>query len=203
MSNTPRPAATLVALDQDRPRRAERRAATVDRLAAAAVAEIRDQGYDGLTVRNVARRAGVAPATAYIHFSSKDHLVAEVFWRLLQALPPVESALGGTTGPEQRVAAAIADVARLVTDEPAVAAAATTAMLANQAEVARIRRRVGASFRERFAAALGADADERVLDVLDLAFSGALVRAGVGELSYADLGPTMAAVAEAVLRAGR
>ena len=29
----------------------------------------------------VAKRAGVAPATAYTYFASKEHLVAEVFWR--------------------------------------------------------------------------------------------------------------------------
>jgi AcrR family transcriptional regulator len=186
-------------LDQARPRRGERRAVTAERLARAAVDEIQAEGYDGLTVRNVARRAGVAPATAYIHFSSKDHLVADTFWRLLQALPPVELEADGTS-PQQRVAAAIADVAQLVTEQPEVTAAATTAVLANQPDVARLRRRIGASFRERFEAALADHADDRVLDVLDLAFSGALLRAGVGELSYTDLGPTMAAVADVVIR---
>jgi len=201
MSSTSRSAAPLVSLDQARPRRAERRALTVERLTRAAVEEIRAHGYDGLTVRNVARRAGVAPATAYIHFSSKDHLVAEVFWRLLQALPPLD--LGSTRGrPTERVAAAIADIAQLVTDEPAIAAAATAAMLANQPEVAQLRRRIGGSFRERFVVALADEADDMVLDVLDLAFAGAFLRAGVGELSYADLGPTMALVAEVVLPGG-
>lgn len=179
--------------------RIPKRAATMDRLAAAAVEEIRAQGYDGLTVRNVARRAGVAPATAYIHFSSKDHLVADVFWRLLRDLPPVDEAVRGKRGRQQRVAAAIADVARLVSDEPAVAAAATTAMLANQPDVAQIRRRVAASFHDRFVAALGPEADDKVLDALDLAFFGALVRAGVGEQPYATLGRTMATVAEVLI----
>lgn len=205
-----RPTAALVALDEagPRPRRPGRRAATVERLTRAAVDEIRARGYDGLTVRNVARRAGVAPATAYIHFTSKDHLVAETFWRMLRALGPPDLDVGDggdaegtpTRTPQERVAAAIADIAQLVTDEPEVTAAATTAVLANQADVAQLRRRIGASFRERFAAALDGHADERALDVLDLAFSGALLRAGVGELSYADLGPTMAAVAEVVVR---
>src|SRR6186997_2970091 len=40
----------------------------VERLVDAAVEELRDSGYDGLTVRNVARRAGLAPATAYNYF---------------------------------------------------------------------------------------------------------------------------------------
>src|SRR3546814_3490165 len=60
-----------------------------DRIAAlveATLAELRTHGYDGLTVRNAARRAGVAPATAYTYFGSKDHLVAEVFWRRLDGV---------------------------------------------------------------------------------------------------------------------
>ena len=47
----------------------------------------------GLTVRNVARRAGVAPATAYTYFSSKDHLLAEVLWRGMEALPAVRRSI--------------------------------------------------------------------------------------------------------------
>jgi len=177
-----------------------RRAATAERLAAAAVEELRAQGYDGLTVRNVARRAGVAPATAYIHFTSKDHLVAEAFWRALDALPAPD--LAKRRKPSARVADAIADVAHLVTDEPELAAAATSAMFANEPDVARLRRRVGRAFRDRFAVALGHDADPAVLDTLDLAFSGALVRAGVGEIAYDELSEVMARVAEVVTGAG-
>ena len=47
----------------------------------AAADEARERGYEGMTVRSVARRAGVAPATAYTYFASKDHLLAEVLWR--------------------------------------------------------------------------------------------------------------------------
>jgi AcrR family transcriptional regulator len=177
-----------------------KRAATTERLAAAAVEELRAQGYDGLTVRNVARRAGVAPATAYIHFTSKDHLVAEAFWRALDALPAPD--LAKRRKLSARVADAIADVARLVSDEPELAAAATSAMFANEPDVARLRRRVGRAFRDRFAAALGDDADPAVLDTLDLAFSGALVRAGVGEIAYDELSEVMATVAEVVTGAG-
>ncbi len=70
---------------------------TVERLVDATVVEVAEAGFDGLTVRGVARRAGVAPATAYTYFSSKDHLVAEVFWRRLEGLDPV-SRTGGSSG---------------------------------------------------------------------------------------------------------
>src|SRR5919198_6181137 len=64
-----------------RRRLTERQAETVRRLTEAAVVEVRETGYEGLTVRNVARRAGVAPATAYTYFASKNHLITEIFWR--------------------------------------------------------------------------------------------------------------------------
>ncbi len=73
-----------------RGRLTERQAETVARLVSTARDVLREQGYDGLTVRNVAAAAGVAPATAYTYFASKDHLIAEVFWRDLATVPPVE-----------------------------------------------------------------------------------------------------------------
>src|SRR5690606_23747154 len=53
------------------PRRhlSDRQARTVAGLLDATVDELREVGFDGLTVRNVARRAGVAPATAYNYFA--------------------------------------------------------------------------------------------------------------------------------------
>lgn len=49
----------------------------VQRLAEAALSEVRETGYGDLAIRNVAARAGVAPATAYTYFSSKNHLLTE------------------------------------------------------------------------------------------------------------------------------
>ena len=66
-----------------------RQAELVDRVVEAAENEVREQGYEGLTVRGAARRAGVAPATAYTYFASKDHVLAEILWRRLESLSPV------------------------------------------------------------------------------------------------------------------
>src|SRR5580704_8423940 len=74
-----------------RRRLSPRQAEVVAQLVQAAVDEVELVGYAGLTVRAVARRAGVAPATAYNYFSSKDHLLAEVLWRRMQGLPPVDT----------------------------------------------------------------------------------------------------------------
>ena len=45
---------------------------------------LRESSYADLTVRAVAARAKVAPATAYTYFSSKNHLIAEVYLDLIR-----------------------------------------------------------------------------------------------------------------------
>ena len=76
------------ALESTRRRLTAKQADTVDRLGRAAVELLCREGFAGLTVRRVAAEAGVGAATAYTYFSSKEHLVAEVFWRRLVASPP-------------------------------------------------------------------------------------------------------------------
>ena len=87
MSSSALSATVPPSTESTRRRLSDKQAATVQRLTEAAVEQLRQHGYDGLTVRNVARAAGVAPATAYTYFTSREHLVTEVFWRRLQALP--------------------------------------------------------------------------------------------------------------------
>ena len=77
-----------------------RQAETVAKLLDAAADLLDEVGHGQMTVRLVASRAGVSSATAYTYFASKDHLFAELFWRLLVASPGP-----GITGrtPEERV----------------------------------------------------------------------------------------------------
>jgi AcrR family transcriptional regulator len=183
-------------MELPRRRLTAKQAETVDKLAAAVVREVRRSGYDGLTVRNVARRAGVAPATAYTYFASKDHLITEVFWRRLQRLDP--PALVGVTDVETRVRQVVADVALLVADEPELAAACTSAMVATDPDVLHLRERIGLELRHRLSAALGDDGDPAVLRALELALSGAMLQAGTGHLAYEDLPDELAAIAHLV-----
>jgi AcrR family transcriptional regulator len=175
----------------------ERQDDTVERLTDAAVEEVRGTGYEGLTVRNVARRAGVAPATAYTYFASKDHLVAEVFWRRMQRQAPTPPDRRRT--PDARVSAAIAGIAAVVTDEPELAAACTTALLAGDPDVARLREEIGLEMTDRLRTALGEDAEADVLDALSLALSGAMLQAGMGYFPHAELADRMARVTRLVL----
>lgn len=179
---------------------AEKRSDRVDALVAATVAELRAHGYDGLTVRKAARRAGLATATAYTYFASKDHLVAEVFWRRLQSLEPAP--VDGRHSAHTRVSGALREVALLIADEPELAAASTTAILAQDPDVQRLRTRIGATFNAHLAGALGDDADPAVLRALNLALAGALLQAGMGYFSYAELGDRMDEVAGLLLGGG-
>lgn len=181
------------------PRRhlSDRQARTVAGLLDATVDELREVGYDGLTVRNVARRAGVAPATAYNYFASREHLVTEVFWRRLEALP--ETRIDRRRSAASRAAATLAEMALLVADEPELAAACTAAMLSNDPDVKVLRDRIGLTWRLRLQAALGDDADPAVLRSLEFAVSGAMLQAGMGHLDYTDLPDQLARTAELVV----
>jgi AcrR family transcriptional regulator len=183
-------------VEATRRRLTPRQAEVVDRLTNAALEELRASEYEGLTVRNVARRAGVAPATAYTYFTSKDHLVAEVFWRMLVTLPPVQGSRRRTA--VARVAAALRDVGTLVTDEPQLAAACTVALLASDPDVQPLRERIGALWHQRLQQALGDDATPADLVTLELSFSGALLQAGMGHLAYSDVMSVMQQVASVV-----
>ncbi len=175
--------------ESTRRRLTERQAGTVRKLTEAAVAEVRETGYDGLTVRNVARRAGVAPATAYTYFASKNHLITEVFWRRLKELPAAEG----------DAAEALRGILLLVAEEPELAAACTTAVLASDPDVQELRLRIIRNIRGRLIDALGRE-DPVILDALEMAYAGALLQAGMGYTSYAEAADRLAAVVRLVTR---
>jgi AcrR family transcriptional regulator len=162
-----------------------KQARTVQNLLDAAVEELRHGAYEHLTVRNVARRAGVAPATAYTYFTSKEHLVTEVFWRRLSELP--ETPLDRRRSVLHLVSATMADLSLLVADEPELASACTAAMLVSDPEVALLRDRIGTEMRRRLSGALGEQAASGVLGTLEFVLSGALMHAGVGHMTYSEL----------------
>jgi AcrR family transcriptional regulator len=173
-----------------------RQAETVERVAAAALEELRAVGYDGLTVRSVAGRATVAPATAYTYFSSKNHLIAEIFWRRLTERPRVEASMNS---PLERVIAVFDDLATFLAGEPELAAATTSALLGTEPDVKALRVMIGTEINARIADALGEHAQPDVLDLLTLAWSGAMLQAGMGHARYEHMGPRLARAARLIM----
>lgn len=183
-------------MEATRRRLTEKQADTVDKLTRAAMEVLSREGFAGLTVRMVASAAGVGTATAYTYFSSKEHLVAEMFWRRLAATPPPETE---ETDPTVRVIAVLRQIAMLVADEPALAGAVTSALLGTDPDVAHLRLRIGSEIRKRLLDALGADADLEIVETLESLYSGALVRAGMGYASYAEIADQLEKSARHVL----
>ena len=189
-------APAVVDIEATRRRLTARQAEIVAKLVRAAEDETDEVGYAGLTVRGVARRAGVAPATAYTYFSSKDHLLAEVLWRRMQALPPVEPVAAVPRA--ARLAGAVRDMVVFTTESPALVDACTVALISPHPDVAHLRDRIGAQTHRRLTAALGPEPDARAVRVLEAAYRGALLTAGIGHMSFLDV-PAFVAEAATLL----
>ena len=169
-----------------RPRRdlQSRQTGTLDRLLAAARAELDEVGHEVLTIRTVAARAGVSSATAYNYFTSRDHLFAELFWRhLAEAEPPRLTGRSST----RRLQQTTRHLAETIASAPALAAAATKSLLGTDPAVGALRLRIGAVFADRFRAAMGERVDPRVLETLLFALQGALLQTGMGLITYPEL----------------
>lgn len=176
----------------------KRQVETVEKLFVAASQLLDEVGHEQVTIRMVAQRAGVSPATAYTYFASKDHLFSEMFWRLFSA-PPGLSLTART--PQARAHQVVAYLAGMIAGAPALAAAVNRSMLASDPEVGRLRLAVGGLWIEYFRDAIGDDAE--VLQTLGFAFSGALLQAGMGMFGYDDLAEVLGKVVDVVLGDGR
>ena len=172
----------------------ERQAEVMERLVAAAADEAEERQYGDISVRTIAKRAGVAPATAYTYFSGKDHLLAEVLWRRMQASPNLVDL---TLPLSDRVADTVRTMGFGAMGSSAVAVC-TTALLGDGPDVKRVRSRLGAEITRRLAAALGGGEDPTVLNVLQVTYTGALLSAGMGHLAF-DAVPTLMAEATALM----
>lgn len=186
-----------VARESTRRRLTAKQAETVDRLGRAAIQVLSREGFSGLTIRMVAAEAGVGAATAYTYFSSKEHLVAEVFWRRLAGTPLT---VDDSADPTARVVAVLRHIALLVADESELAGAVTTALLGSDPEVRQLRLRIGREIHQRLLTALGPDCGDDVVETLELIYAGALVRAGMGYASYTQIADRLETSARLLLK---
>jgi AcrR family transcriptional regulator len=177
-----------------------RQADTVRRLTEAGVQEVQDSGYENLSIRDVAKRAGVAAATAYTYFGSKDHLLTEIFWRRLNALPPPgagEAVAADGNNATARVIVVLRELALLVSAEPALAAGVTAAMFGSEPDVRQLRLQIGRAIHQRIEAAAGAGSPQA--KVLELAYFGAMVQAGLGYTTYEQMAARLAEAAGLIM----
>jgi AcrR family transcriptional regulator len=175
-------AVVALSAEPEHPPRNRRQEETFRKVLAAGLEMLRETSYADLTVRAVAARAKVAPATAYTYFSSKNHLIAEIYLDLMQKVDYFTDVNDSTA---TRVEKTLRTMALTLADDPEVAAACTTALLSgNDAAVRTVRERIGSEIHRRIRAAVGPDPDPRTLAALEMTFFGALVNAGSGAFTY-------------------
>lgn len=172
-----------------------RQAETVAKLIDAAAAELREHGGDAVSVRSVARRAGVSSGTAYTYFASKGHLFAELFLRHLGTAGDLP---GGD--PIARVQAVTDDIIGRLVDFPALADVVTPALLGSDPDVERLRLLIGGEFYTRFERAVGDAGDPELLAALNYALLGGLLSAGMGLVGYAELAAQMRPMVATIVR---
>ena len=165
-----------------------RRADTVQRLLDAALEEVRTVDFSDLTVRSVAKRAEVSPATAYTYFSSKEHLISSVVWRKMQEV--TASFEDGVTLQE-----ILDGITTLFVEEPEFSRACTAALLADDPEVARLREQIGAEVTQAISGALGGVSPEAE-DLVLMTFVGGMVLAGQGYMPFSQIGDRLAALVD-------
>lgn len=176
---------------------AGRSQSVADGLIDATIEELREIGYDRLSIRSVGRRAGVSHATTYGYFSSKQHLVAEAYWRRIQQW---QSADNDGDDALTRLTTLFDRLSALLAAEPALTSAAMSAVLSSDPDVARLRHTIGATTRDRLNKALGDESTPDVLDSIHLSLNGVLLEAGAGHDAFDHLSPRLMTVVRLILR---
>ncbi|MQY21649.1 TetR/AcrR family transcriptional regulator [Nocardia macrotermitis] len=160
----------------DRPTRSK--AATVRALLDATVEVLRTSGYEALTIKSAAAHAGIGRATAYGHFGSRNHLVAEVYWHRISS---IDAPSASSADVRTRAAILLRQLALLMSDEPALARAVTVAMCNADPDTEALRSRIGYRVHQLITAAVADDGTAELVEVLEDMYFGALVRAGTAD----------------------
>ena len=132
---------------------------TKARILEAAAAEFGERGYEGASIRSIARRAGVDPSLVHHYFDDKSALVAEV---VAVPLRPDRIVQGALDGPIEELGARLLRGVLAAWNNPAVKPAATAAMRSaiGQGPVARMLREfLRREIMHRVATRIGDDAD--------------------------------------------
>ena len=177
----------------------DKQAATVERLYSEAMALLKEVGHEDLAMRAVGQRAGVSPATVYTYFSSKDHLFAELFWRVIEQEGVIELTAPTATSRLQELVRHLADV---VAGVPELTAAVHKALLAGDPEVHRVRADIGLWCVKQFRDAVGRDTrlPPQIVMTLSFAMTGALMQSGMGVFGYDELGDHLVEAVDVIMR---
>jgi AcrR family transcriptional regulator len=159
-----------------------RQSTTLNALLDAGVVEIRELGFEKISIRGVARRAGVTHTTAYSYFTSKEHLVSEIHWRQMKALPPALAWPGASL--IERVRIALDAPTAALAAEPELSRGLLVAIMGDAPDIRRLRELVGRELAHRLTTAFAPAEDPELVETLLIAYSGATTVVGTGSQDY-------------------
>jgi TetR/AcrR family transcriptional regulator, cholesterol catabolism regulator len=178
-------------------------AATRRRLLDAARELASEGGYEAVSMRAVAERAGVSPPTAYQYFASRDHVLVEVLSDLAAGTTAlVTERPSRRRDPVERTVATLRRVVQRMEDEPTLFVALLRAYLSGAPEVRASREGMQSSMREWVDSALGPTEvpdREAVVSILEAVLLTGLVSLVMGANSPADIGDDLERAARLLL----
>jgi TetR/AcrR family transcriptional regulator, cholesterol catabolism regulator len=180
-----------------------RQAARRQRLLDSALGLLEERDSERISVREVAESAGVALATLYHYFPSKDHLFAEALVQWASTLGPdvTRRPLNGTTAAE-RLEGALLRAARAFERRPQLARLLTRFETSDEPFAHEVLRRLDATTSEVYLDLLHdlpRDEAQRVVRVLDAVFDSSLRAWSSGRASTADLRRSLSDAVELLL----
>jgi AcrR family transcriptional regulator len=162
-------------------RRKRSTAEATTKLLDAAVDLLRDSPFDALTISAVAKHADVSATTAAELFASKSDLIVEICLRRIRGVALRTEASHGSIG---RVAAQLSQTMLVVAEEPGVATACAAVFLDSGPAAERAHEQIGLEIHRLIASAVGPGSWPEVITTLELVFSGALIQAAAGTMTF-------------------
>ncbi len=145
------------------------------------VEALRESPFDELTVAAVAEKADVSPGVASELFPSENELIVEVCLRRIKA---VDVSTDASCGSIARAAAQLSQMMLVVAEEPAVAAACAAVFLDSGPTAHRAHEQIGHQIHRLISSAVGPGSWPEVITTLELVFSGALIQAAAGTMTF-------------------
>ncbi|WP_433328485.1 TetR/AcrR family transcriptional regulator [Spirillospora sp. CA-294931] len=169
-----------------------------ERLIGAARELAAEGGYPAVTMHDVADRAGVARATVYRYFATKDHLLTEVAAAWARQIIDGLDTAAPQGGPVERLTALLELIVGVAADELTLTSAIIQAVTADDPSVDDARTALFLFVRDRLTAAIGEPLPER--EEIEVVLGHVLLAALV---SLASLRRPVDEVAAMVRTAGR